>query len=644
MSRRDRKRRKLLKELQSLRVTSLFLLFTITILCTSIFLISKNLKKDTQVKGINIQTVNTGTESKYYSNTLDIGFTYDSTMFLISEDDKYISLSSIDTTLPFRSATIRKIKGKEITDIYPNLDYIETVQDNGVGRILFSYDIPSLINKGDIKTEYLTIMYKSFPNDVKVYIQIWGYNFKDDLQITNIIAKLMESLALSSQELKEDSVLSASSSTVSHAQILGQASTVRIYVQKCNNVKFSDSLNYLSVKGKTYTLCSPSLGSGFLITDSGYIVTNAHIADSNDFDILLNGHSTDGSYENDMIGDLLILLLPVISNNAEQITEDEVANLTYSLLLEMYNKNYISISNLSREIYIQTDSTFEIDYETTNLKNKEKYIKAELIKSNKISSTYESKISENTNLADIADIAVIQATDSINLPSIPIVKDISVGEKIFAIGYPVLADNSELVSSTQILSSTVTEGSVSAIKPNSKNTFDLIQIDAAVENGNSGGPIVNTDGQAVGIVTYKIASDSGNYNFGISGNELLSFLNSSSIQPQSNSMRKSLENSLSDMSIQHYKRAKENFENMLVLQPALTTTIQPLITLCSEKISAGEDRSSIIDFNNQTVKILILIILVVLLITTIVLLLINLKKITDTQKQLPQSKLNTKNL
>ena len=40
----------------------------------------------------------------------------------------------------------------------------------------------------------------------------------------------------------------------------------------------------------------------------------------------------------------------------------------------------------------------------------------------------------------------------------------------------------------------------------------------------------------------------------------------------------------------------------------------------------------------------ILIILVVLLITTIVLLLINLKKIADTQKQLPQSKLNTKNL
>ena len=112
------------------------------------------------------------------------------------------------------------------------------------------------------------------------------------------------------------------------------------------------------------------------------------------------------------------------------------------------------------------------------------------------------------------------------------------------IGYPGLVDNSELVSSTQVLSSTVTEGSVSAIKPNSNNTFELIQIDAAVQNGNSGGPIVNEDGCAVGIATYKLSSDSGNYNFGISAKELLSFLETASIQPQSNSMRESLENSL----------------------------------------------------------------------------------------------------
>jgi S1-C subfamily serine protease len=477
-----------------------------------------------------------------------------------------------------------------------------------------------------------------------VYIQVWGYNFRDDLRTTSVLTKLMESLTLADQKSKTSDVLSATSSIVNQAQILGQASTVRIYSQKCNNVKFSDSLKPLSVGGNTYTLCATTLGSGFVINDSGHVVTNAHIADYNDFDLLLEGSSTDGSYEEDMVNDLIILMLSALNNSTQEISEDEMANLTYSYLLDMYNNDYVSISNLSRDIYIQNNATFEIDEKTAELKNKEKHIKANLVKSNKISSTYESQISQNTNLADTADLAVIQTANTLNLPSIPIEENISVGKKVFVIGYPGIADNSELVSSTQVLSSTVTEGSVSAIKPNSNNTFELLQIDAAVQNGNSGGPIVNEDGNVVGIATYKLRSDSGNYNFGISAKELLSFLETASIQPQSNSMRKSLENSLSDMSISHYKRAHDNLQAMLISQPALATTIQPLIDLCSSKIAAGEDKTSIIDLNNQTTKILILVILVVLLIVAVVLLSINLKKISDKQKQLPQSKLNTQNI
>jgi len=648
MSRRNKKKREIKKQIQSLRAVSLFLILVITVLSTSIFLVGKNLKTDEQVKGestfaINNQ-VNTSSYTNYFSDVLDVEFVYDSNLFTVSENANYITLSTLNNSLPFKAATIRKVSDKDIKDIYPDLKYLETVNDNGVGRTLFSYNVPSIIDKGTQKIEYLTVIHKHFPDNITIYMQIWGYNFKDDLRTTRILTELMESLTLATQKSKTSGVLSATSSVVNQAQILGQASTVRIYSQKCNNVKFSDSLKPLSVGGNMYTLCATTLGSGFVINDSGHIVTNAHIADYNDFDLLLEGSSTDGSYEEDMVNDLIILMLSALNDSTQEISEEEMANLTYSYLLEMYNKSYVSISNLSRDIYIQNNATFEIDEKTAALKNKEKHIKANLIKSNKISSTYESQISQDTNLADTADIAVIQTLDTLNLPSIPIEKNISVGKKVYVIGYPGLVDNSELVSSTQVLSSTVTEGSVSAIKPNSNNTFELIQIDAAVQNGNSGGPIVNEDGGAVGIATYKLSSDSGNYNFGISAKELLSFLETASIQPQSNSMRKNLENSLSDMSASHYKRAYDNLQSMLISQPALTTTIQPLIDLCSSKIAAGEDKTSIINFNSQTTKILTLVILVVLLIVAVVLLFINLKKISDKQKQLPQSKLNTQNI
>jgi len=648
MSRRNKKKREIKKQIQSLKAVSLFLTLVITVLSTSIFLVSKNLKTDAQVKGestfaIN-NKVNTSSYTNYFSDILGIEFVYDNTIFTISENSNYITLSTLNGSLPFKAGTIRKVKDKDIKDIYPDLKYSETINDNGVGRTLFSYSIPSIIKEEKEETKYLTVIHKYFPNNITIYMQIWGYNFKDDLRTTRVLTELMESLTLATQKSKTSGVLSATSSIVNQAQILGQASTVRIYSQKCNNVKFSDSLKPLSVGGNTYTLCATTLGSGFVINDRGYVVTNAHIADYNDFDLLLEGSSTDGSYEDDMVNDLIILMLSALNNSTQEISEDEMANLAYSYLLEMYDNNYISISNLSRDIYIQSNATFEIDEKTAALKNKEKHIKADLVKSNKISSTYESQISQNTNLADTADLAVIQTADTLNLPSIPIEKNISIGKKVFVIGYPGLADNSELVSSTQVLSSTVTEGSVSAIKPNSSNTFELIQIDAAVQNGNSGGPIVNEDGYAVGIATYKLRSDSGNYNFGISAKELSSFLETASIQPQSNSMRKSLENSLSDMSASHYKSAYDNLQAMLISQPALATTIQPLIDLCSSKIATGEDKTSIIDLNSQTTKILIVVILVVLLIATVVLLSINLKKISDKQKQLPQSKLNTQSI
>jgi hypothetical protein len=360
MSRRNKKKREIKKQIQSLRTVSLFLTLVIAVLSTSIFLVNKNLKTDTQVKGestftVNnkVNTINTNSYTNYFSDILGVEFVYDNTLFTISENSNYITLSTLNGSLPFKAGTIRKVKDKDIKDIYPDLKYLETINDNGVGRTLFSYSVPSIIKEEDNRTEYLTVIHKHFPKNITVYMQVWGYNFKEDLRTTRVLTELMESLTLATQKSKASSVLSATSSTVNQAQILGQASTVRIYSQKCNNVKFSDSLKPLNIGGNTYTLCATTLGSGFVINDSGHVVTNAHIADYNDFDLLLEGSSTDGSYEEDMVNDLIILMLSALNNSTQEISEDEIANLTYSYLLEMYNNDYVSISNLSRDIYIQ---------------------------------------------------------------------------------------------------------------------------------------------------------------------------------------------------------------------------------------------------------------------------------------------------
>jgi serine protease Do len=74
-----------------------------------------------------------------------------------------------------------------------------------------------------------------------------------------------------------------------------------------------------------------------------------------------------------------------------------------------------------------------------------------------------------------------------------------VGEAIYAIGNPL----GELTYS-------MTSGIVSALDRSitiSTNTaIDMFQIDAAINNGNSGGPIINCFGQVIGIASAKYAS------------------------------------------------------------------------------------------------------------------------------------------
>ena len=99
------------------------------------------------------------------------------------------------------------------------------------------------------------------------------------------------------------------------------------------------------------------------------------------------------------------------------------------------------------------------------------------------------------------DIAVLKI-DAKNLPTVPLgnTKDLKVGEWVLAIGSPFGFEN------------TVTAGVVSA-KGRSlpdDSYVPFIQTDVAVNPGNSGGPLLNTRGEVVGINS-QIYSRSGGY-------------------------------------------------------------------------------------------------------------------------------------
>jgi S1-C subfamily serine protease len=98
---------------------------------------------------------------------------------------------------------------------------------------------------------------------------------------------------------------------------------------------------------------------------------------------------------------------------------------------------------------------------------------------------------------DEADLAVVRVADTDGLVPAPLgtSADLAVGDEVVAIGNALALEGGP----------TVTRGIVSALDRSidtQSGTLDgLIQTDAAISSGNSGGPLVNAAGQVVGINT-----------------------------------------------------------------------------------------------------------------------------------------------
>lgn len=108
------------------------------------------------------------------------------------------------------------------------------------------------------------------------------------------------------------------------------------------------------------------------------------------------------------------------------------------------------------------------------------------------------------------DLAVIKAEDKTGLTpaTLGTSADLEVGQEVVAIGSPFG------------LESTVTQGIISALNrpvtssdgsndPGASNTFPAIQTDAAINPGNSGGPLVDIEGNVIGINSAIKASGTG---------------------------------------------------------------------------------------------------------------------------------------
>lgn len=179
--------------------------------------------------------------------------------------------------------------------------------------------------------------------------------------------------------------------------------------------------------------------------------------------------------------------------------------------IELFRKMMFS----KREVPVASGSGFVVSEDgliVTNahvVANKHR-VKVEL----KSGATYDAKIKD---IDEKADIALIKIDTPMKLPVLLLGRsaDLRPGEFVVAIGSPFSLQNTV---TTGIVSTTQRGGKELGLR---NSDMDYIQTDAIINYGNSGGPLVNLDGEVIGINTLKVTAG---ISFAIPSDKIRQFL------------------------------------------------------------------------------------------------------------------------
>ena len=207
----------------------------------------------------------------------------------------------------------------------------------------------------------------------------------------------------------------------------------------------------------------------------------------------------------------------VITKVLQTVESVEKQSKTISEMIEQVNKSVVGISKLKNAgstIFLE-GGTSKLGIGTGVIVTENGYILTnEHVSGGKYSNCYVTLETGKTYQGNVVwsdsdiDLAIVKIYAN-NLPYISLgdSENISVGENVYAIGNPIGFE----------FQRTVTAGIISAvnrsikIEEEDKVSYmeDLIQTDATINVGNSGGPLINPNGEMIGINTIKITSAEG---------------------------------------------------------------------------------------------------------------------------------------
>jgi len=234
--------------------------------------------------------------------------------------------------------------------------------------------------------------------------------------------------------------------------------------------------------------CSESIqGSGFLYRPDGYLITNGHVVQL----AVANDAEAEKARLHEA-GECLV-------NEAKQRLGHDLTVSEFKVLESGLEKGY-SISPRRLTIHLENGTQYDGS------------VKA-----------YSPPMSSSNGGKDVAIIKI----DANNLPTVPLGDSSTVNDHdpIFVLGYPGAAE----ISATSILTASGTDGIISAVKAMDNTGTPLLQTNASINHGNSGGPAFDAQGNAIGIAT--LGSQAAGFNFLVPINTAMEFVHQAGAQP-----------------------------------------------------------------------------------------------------------------
>lgn len=307
-------------------------------------------------------------------------------------------------------------------------------------------------------------------------------------------------------------------------------------------------------------------GSGFVISAQGYVVTNAHVAAPNDEE-LKQQLAAKGLKE--IIDQDVKDTLADFSNSGWQATAELTAKVAQAVT--SYDTHYLQVTKLSKTFHVEMGAA----------------IPGVAVGANDISA----EVSAAGTPIPGKDVAIlkIERTDMLTVP-LGDDSQVNPGDKVYVLGYPGAAD----VSDESQTEPTMTSGTVSA-KKTMPDGFSVLQFDAPITHGNSGGPVFDAQGRVIGIATFGSLDNKGNqvqgFNFAIPISVAQEFIGRAGAHPGASLASQKYDNAVDLYDKHWYRDALTEFQLVNSLSPG-HPYVQDYITKSQTAIAQGKDLSN----------------------------------------------------